>query len=680
MTEPSPIEPIIELIRKWSFRAKLLVSVWVLFGLLVLAGIHGSSTGVTADWWAPERPYDGYLLNVAKSQHKASRIDWKGLQHFLMGDAKMARWDELAVGTPYALSQLSHSPRFPVVNTNIGAGQNMLISSHTPVLHISTLARPATWGYFVLGAQRGLAWYWWFQVFACFTVLFLLFEILAPGRTLLAAFGAFWFCASAYTVCWSLWPAHFAFFAVLACLSAYHLFKSAAKRTQIIAAILLGLSLAGFVMLLYPAWQVQLGYLTLLLFAGLVVRDRLYQTAREMFVHRLACLGIAIVIAAGILIAWFVSCLPDLKLMSNAIYPGRRVALGGDMHFALLFRGIYNLITIYFFPQALENQSQASSFYYFWPAVIVGVIVSRRMLRGIGVVGWLMLSYIVAMLIFLFIGFAAPLSKLTLMSYVTTARADLGLGLASIILSLLVLAEARTVIAEGGPRDRRMPIITAAIVTLLLLVNSLYLMQFTGEFPPPSYALLMSMVMGAASFLLLSGRMNAFCATVGLLVIATAALFNPLSTNLDHIYDSELAHAIQQINLRSQEKPLWITYGGNHVGVLVSILGGRSVQGIQFPPQFSIWHALDPGGAEEDKYNRYAEVFYWFPKDESQIVFTNTREGALRVDVSPNNPALRSIGVRYVILFGDAQKAFNPEKLTPVYNSVYGNFSIYEIT
>ena len=87
------------------------------------------------------------------------------------------------------LSQLSQQPRFPVINPSFGNGQNMLIERHTPVWHVATLARPATWGYFLLGAQRGLAWYWWFQPLACFTVLFLLLEIVFNNDWKLAALG-----------------------------------------------------------------------------------------------------------------------------------------------------------------------------------------------------------------------------------------------------------------------------------------------------------------------------------------------------------------------------------------------------------------------------------------------------------------------------------------------------------
>ena len=215
MRTPPQVEKLKVRLSGLSRRARLLLSLWALFFLLVAFGIHGSSTGVTAGWWAPEKPYTGYLFNPPKN---LSKVDAEGLRQILMAKARWIRWDELLISTPLSLSQLSHNPRFPVINTNIANGQNMLTLPHMPVWHIVTLARPATWGYFVLGAQRGLAWYWWFQVFACFTVLYLLLEIILKGHRGLAAFGAFWFCASAYIVCWSLWPAQVAFYVGLGCL------------------------------------------------------------------------------------------------------------------------------------------------------------------------------------------------------------------------------------------------------------------------------------------------------------------------------------------------------------------------------------------------------------------------------------------------------------------------------
>src|SRR5262249_27412778 len=124
-------------------RTKCLLGLWIVFAFLVAFGVHGSSTGVTAEWWSPEKPYSGYLFNP---QRKPGSREPDAINTILMANARQIRWDELMVATPLALSQLSHHPRFPVVNTNIGNGQNVLISPHVPVLHISSLARPATWG------------------------------------------------------------------------------------------------------------------------------------------------------------------------------------------------------------------------------------------------------------------------------------------------------------------------------------------------------------------------------------------------------------------------------------------------------------------------------------------------------------------------------------------------------
>src|ERR1044072_7940234 len=100
------------LIQRLSLRTKLLLALWLLFLFLIAAGIHGSSTGITAGWWAPGKPYTGDLFNVMPKPGQGSfRIDESTLQMLLMGEAKTIRWDELTVATPFALSQLSHDPR-----------------------------------------------------------------------------------------------------------------------------------------------------------------------------------------------------------------------------------------------------------------------------------------------------------------------------------------------------------------------------------------------------------------------------------------------------------------------------------------------------------------------------------------------------------------------------------------
>jgi hypothetical protein len=667
-------------LKQSSPRARLLAGVWLLFFLLVAFGIHGSSTGVTARWWRPEQPYAAYLFApTPQTNLNSSGMGFDRYRNYIMAAERVDRWDELLIFTPYALSQLAQQPRFPVINRSIGNGQNMLVVPHAPVWHIVTLARPATWGYFFLGAQRGLAWFWWFQVCGCFTVLFLLFEIIFKGDWIFATFGAFLFSTSAYVICWSQWPAHVTFFAALACLAAYHLCASNNRRTLIACALLLGLSLPGFVMIMYPPWQVALGYFTALLFAALVWRDRLWLAFKQQARLRAALFGLALLLAVGLTLAWYAACRSDLKVMSHTIYPGQRVSVGGDYSFAQLFKGAYNVLTNQMEIAALKNPSEASSFYYLFPAVLLALAVAPSLWRRLGVVGWTMVAYIAAALFFLLIGVPEKIARMTRLSYVPSYRADLTIGLASIILTLIVADRLR----QPAARLRRfVPVVVGAGTAMLFLAHFLFLHKglSAGEkFLPVSVGLLIASLMGYIAYVLLAGNLRWFAMLILGLQLATTVTYNPLATNLDHLYQSELAKEITRINGQSAERPGWIAYGSTYPGVLVEILGGRSLVGVQWPPQLGIWRALDPDGKNATFYNRYAEVKFVYTDDEREVAFSNPNEGSLAVRIAPTNPTLKALGARYVLAMGEAQSQVEASHLNPIYRSSFDNFTIYEI-
>ena len=589
----------------------------------------------------------------------------------------------MIISTPLSLSQLAHRPRFPVVNTNIGNGQNMLSVPHTPVWHIVTLARPATWGYFFLGAQRGLAWYWWFRVFSCFTVLYLLLEIILRGHRSLAAFGAFWFCASAHVVCWSLWPAQFTFFPALGCLCAYHLLASDKKSTQMISAILLGLSVPGFIMILYPPSQVSLAYLFLLVFLGLVVRDKLYASLKSKLKTRMVPLSVAALLAAGLTLSFFITCSADLKVMSKTVYPGKRVSLGGDYSFALLFEGMYNLITIYKPREALGNQTEASSYYYLFPAIFLMIGFSRRLTSRLGAVGWSLVCFLTGMLFFLFVGLPESIARLTLMSYIPSNRADLGIGLASIFLCVYVLSRIKDLKLETQDRramwSRIRPWVVSGVIALLFVVHGLVLRKLADGFPSVRLALIVGLLAGFLSYCLVAGKSRLFCGVLTVILIATTAVFNPLATNLDHIYHSELAEQIVGLNKKSADRPLWITYGGVQPGMLITALGGRSLTGVHWPPQLALWRSLDQtGGSYERAYNRFAQVQFIYRPDSSWVSFQSSQEDALEVYIAPDHPALKSLGVRYVLAMGDSQRAVEQSAVDLLYRSSNGSFAIFQ--
>ncbi|GEM_PF-1259681 len=669
---------VIRFVARLPFGTRLLLSVWTLFLILVACGVHGSSTPVTASWWSPDTPYSGYVLDSLIPNDQASQSSgvWRGL---LMARSRNIRSDEWVYFTPQALSQLAHVPRFPVVNSNLCNGQNMLVFPYAPVNHISTLARPATWGYFIFGPQRGLAWQWWFHVFSCFTVLYLLLCVVLNGHHKVAAFGAFWFSASAYIVCWSLWPAYAVFFPALGCLSGYYLLRSDNPRTQIVAGISLGISLPGFLMTMYPAWQVTLGYLFLFLFIGLVYRDRLYRSLFPISKYRALALATALLLSAIITIAFIISLSPALGLMSETIYPAKRVSLGGDYSLWRVFKGIYNFFTVRRVFPALGNQTEAASFYHLFPALFAAILVSKRLIKGLGPVGWMLIIYIAGVLLFLTIGVQSSFARVSLLRYVLPSRADLGLGLASIILCVKALVLSKELRSHQTSRLSLAAIVGSAAMTLVLLFTGRSMMEAMNGFPPTHIIVLASLLGGLASFLMLSGRILSFCAILTVAIVAAGGFFNPLSTNLDHIYKSELARQVTMLNAEATVAPLWVCYGSTYPSTLVATLGGRSIGGVHWPPQMSFWEALDPAGHYKSIYNNFSHIELAYERDERKILLTGTPPYVVRIGISPGNAVLRSMGARYVLAMGESQSEIDRTKFPLLYRSDSGSFAIFEI-
>ncbi|MFH0938418.1 MAG: hypothetical protein V1899_03950 [Planctomycetota bacterium] len=676
-------ERLLRYFRAYSLRTKLLLTLWAFFLLLVALGVHGSSIPVSAIYWKPESHYAGYtdyffepVVNLLKARSGGKTGE---LPRLLGSYAQPIRSDEWLCSTPWCLSQCAHTPAFPVINTNIGVGQNMLLIYNSPVWHVAALARPGTWGYLLFGSVRGLAWQWWFSVFSCFTVLYLLLEIMLLGKKRLAAFGAFWFCSSAYIIGWSLLPAYVAFFPTLSCLTAYHLLKSGQARIQLISGILLGLSVAGFVMCIYPPWQVVMGYCFLFVFVGLVMRDKLYRVSLSK--SRLIALGVAILITAALLGAFVWSSQAAIATMSNTVYPGKRISTGGDYDFVALFKGFYNLLTMLRTPPCFANSCEASSFYLLFPAVFAGLVLSKWFRRNFDCVGWLLVFFLISLIYYMFHGIPASLAKITFLSYCPGARLDIALGMASILLCTYALGiTSQYPIVNRSFWEKITTWLGALLVFGVFLLHGLLVVKITNLEIDINIILFASLLGGYISYCLLAGKAEPFCAVLGICIFSTAMLFNPLAQGLNSVYKSELAEQIVKFDREKADHPTWLVYGDAVTGTLIYALGGRTLNGIHFHPQLDIWRQFDPEGKDECIYNRYAHVsFYWNDTaDPQQAKFSATTD-SLFVVVSPHHSVFKKLGARYVLAMGGVQEPLSRTKLRLRYKSPQGHFSIFEI-
>ena len=693
-----------------SLRTRFLFGVWLVFFVLVAFGIHGSSIALAIEQWSPGSRYAGYLIPRLAGGFPG--LDSDTLRGSGLSKSQPIRTDEWLRNTPLVLSQMNQNPRFPVINTGVGDGENMLLYQLAPVWHIATLARPATWGFFCLGAQRGLAWEWWFPAFGCFTTLMLLLEVVLRGQSRIAAFGAFWFCASAYNVCWSLWPAWVVFFGALCCLSLYYLLTSVSTRVIFISSILAGIGITGAIMILYPPWLIPTGYFFLLILLGLLVRDGRvgtrsrqahgfgdesaglprkplgYLARRRLVGYRLdRMIGIAIfmAVAGGLIFSFLWTCWPSLKVISGTVYPGHRRSAGGDYGLSDYFKGFYNFYTNYNLVGTLGNQSEAASFFYLFPAVIAGLVLSSARRRALGLVGWLALIYVIAMSVYSMVGWPQRIADVTLMSYAPGYRVDIGIGLASITLCMIALAHGQTRVSISGVRaERKKNLVAAAAVAPLFLVAAIALGSRIFGIPSGGVIIVSSAIglvayASIVCYFMVAGEVKAFCTVLGLGLIGTSVFFNPLATSIDQLYNSELARQIVLLDKAAESRPLWVCYGPGDTGILVTLLGGRTISGIQFPPQIGLWRDLDPERQFDEQYNRDAWVNLTYQDGQRPVSFANPSPHNLLVNIAPDHPALAVRGAKYILATGYAQGQIDRSRFPVVYRSPAGVFTVFSI-
>lgn len=182
----------------------------------------------------------------------------------IFGGNREVRSDEWMVQTPFYFSQAESD--YPVVNKQYGKeGQNMIIAYNSPVKDLTVIGKPFNWGFFFLGKERGLSFYWGFKIIAMLLLSFEMVMILTKRNKYLSFLGAFWITFSPSIQWWFMQHVGDLMFFTLAIMVASH-YYIAKHRNVLMRLLMMSLIVIngiGFVLVLYPAHQVPLAYLIL---------------------------------------------------------------------------------------------------------------------------------------------------------------------------------------------------------------------------------------------------------------------------------------------------------------------------------------------------------------------------------------------------------------------------------
>lgn len=566
------------------YRWRYMVAATVLFAC-VLLNLNGSSIGC----------WNGILADGQDD----------GL---LFGVNRAVRSDEWAVNTPMAFAQY-YDPQgaYPYFGQVMrGAITDSFIVYGQPVWDIAVLFRPFHWGYLLLGAERGLSFFWCARLIALFMVTFELSmlltnrkRVLSLASALLVAFSSqvqWWFAVNSLV--------EMLVFGQLAVLIVHYFMVT--KKIWARTLLMIGMAFCGgaYILTFYPSWQVPLGYAFLALIVGVIIVDR--KECIFVWKRDFAFLLLFIVLLAGGMAYVLSKSLDTVKIVLNTAYPGARIATGGGF-----FDRLFNYPATLLFPISQTNlpgnSCEQAVFYDFFP---MGIFLSLWILlkeKNRDPFLICLLAAQVVLLAYCTFQFPEALSKILLLSYSQAARAFLAVG----FINILLLIRSMTLL-----QARISPWIAAAIAVLLGILVGIACMRNFPEYLSIVKTVGAALVIAAGFYVILRRHEKLFLCGSLLIVLVSGVLVNPIRQGAAFLQQDSL---IKEIRTIEQEEPgIWIVENAGYPLINIPVLAGApTINSTNVYPNLERWSQLDPEGSNEEIYNRYAHILITLTDEEA---------------------------------------------------------------
>lgn len=253
---------------------------------------------------------------------------------------------------------------------------------------------------------------------------------------------------------------------------------------------------------------------------------------------------------------------------------------------------------------------------------------------------WL-ITVIALFSIFACVGMPLWLSKIMMLTSVTSGRCVVVLGVANI--AVLVRAAA---IIDGELSWKQSLLVTFVFAAILAWANHAMYLSYIGRL----LVVVCFAIAGLLSFAVLNNGVIARTVvapivSVGLLVSGLSV--NPVQYGSTPVTKQPLIQQVQ--SLQSENPGMWAIDDafGSQLANLAVANGIHTLNALEVTPDLATWKKLDPNGQWEEIYNRYAFVSVNVVEQESADVFTLVAPDSFTVHVTPEQ--LRKLGVSNVL-------------------------------
>ena len=433
----------------------------------------------------------------------------------------------------------------------------------------------------------------------CF-LSFLVLNTLSRGWIAFSVLGAIVITYSPFFQFWCFHKTEVAIFGLLCFQAAVWIFSSKTTRGIWMGGVVFGWSLAAFALShIYPPHQVVVASLILLLFLG-VWLDRRVEWESSRFLRTRICASVAgLGITAAALGIFYAGAGGAIALLNQTEYPGRRFSTGGEIPLKFI-RSSYSML----FSGKTElgwlgNQCESAYGFFVFPVLLIALWRNKAFRAQRAT--WCVLGFIAFAVLYTSFGVPSWVAHVTFWGKTTAGRTGMGLVLADVLL-LGVYA--------GVHRGKRL----LPLVAILAGVS----VWFTYSFNP--------MTRGGTRFLL----------------------------------EHPLSQRIQSLNTNHPGR--WMVFGETYLFQLPRILGVESLGGYHPQPDLALWNVFDPEETHRTTWNQAAFVSFVGPTASEHFI-RSPSPGTLVVAVSPEDPRLKALNVRYFIAAPNERALFvgNPK-------------------
>ncbi|MBR3362476.1 MAG: hypothetical protein IKG40_00955 [Bacilli bacterium] len=610
----------------------------IFFIICLIFKVHGSSIGF----------YDRII---------SSKID-SSKKEVLVGISRGIRSDEWMVHTPYYFSQKYNNYRKYSRQMSF-SGQNMILGYNSPVKDITLIGKPFTWGYILFGNEIGLSWYWCMKLFVLILATFEFIMILTDNNKKLSLLGVFMVAFSPVLQWWFVPHITDVFIWTMILISLfYHFFTAKNMRIKLLTTFLLPCSVIGFVLALFPSCQIPLGFLSLSLLIGFLIRDKEKITFNKKEWYYLLFILLLVFCVLG----YFVfTSIDDLKLFMNTVYPGSRISVGGDGNFKSLFTDLTSLFLPYKAITYLNN-CEVSTFLHFGPLFMLLYFKIFNNIKGNKehILGIILFTFIIIELFFILIGFPKILARITLFSYIN--RMNLIYGYTATLFTIWC-------IYCINKYDIKFNVIEMFFsIGIFLIIYFCTIDKSKLDFLP-LYFYIFELIYFLLIILFIFRKSDVALIMICVFIIISSFPINPISTGISSITNHPSSKQIRKII--NNEDGYFLVEGEPMYANYVLALGGKVINATNMYPDYKKWLLIDKSKNNEFYYNRYANMSFDLVHDNTQ--FNLKAPDHLYVKLSYKD--LKKLKVKYVFTLRNVDDDFKMEDIK--FDKIFADKQIY---